>query len=117
VTPNYLALPDGTPRYRANQLTKRISAKWKAMSKEEQEDATDQLLKELNEFCDMKKLAVQNVPINAFHDTQVTVKKLEDEVISYLPTNTSCAHRIIVAQGSPCSHRDRFPFNRCPLQY
>ena len=52
------------------------------MSKEEQEEATDELLKDLEEFCDMKKLAVQNVPINAFHNTQVTVKKLEDEVKS-----------------------------------
>jgi hypothetical protein len=48
--------------------------KWKKMSKEEQEEATNELLKDLEEFHDMKKLAIQNVPINVFHDTQVTVK-------------------------------------------
>jgi hypothetical protein len=58
------------------------------MSKEDQEKATDELLKDLGDFRDMKKLSVQNVPINAFHDTQVTIKKVEDEVMSHQITFT-----------------------------
>jgi hypothetical protein len=52
------------------------------MTKEEKERATDDSFKDLEDYRDMKKLAIHNVPISAFHDTQVTVKKLEDEVMS-----------------------------------
>lgn len=57
-----------------------ISAQWRKMTKEEQEAATSNLLPELKEHCEMKKLAVQNVPINAFHDTQTSLNKIQDEV-------------------------------------
>ena len=69
------------PRYRANQLMAQVSAAWNAMSQQEKVDVTDDLLEDLNDHREMKALAVQNVPINAFHDAQVTIKQIEDEVM------------------------------------
>lgn len=86
LTCQYPALPDGAARRRASDLAPVIAAQWKQMSKEEQNAATDDLIPELKEHREMKKLAVQNVPINAFHDTQVSLKKIQDEVSFIIAT-------------------------------
>lgn len=50
------------------------------MSKSEQEDATQAAVKDLEDHREMKKLAIRNVPLEAFHDCQRSVEAIDREV-------------------------------------
>jgi hypothetical protein len=58
-----------------------ISARWHALSSEEQREETDDAVKALEDNREMKQLATHNVPINAFHDTRSTLASIEKEVM------------------------------------
>lgn len=53
------------------------------MSKSEQEDATQSAVKDLEDHREMKKLAVRNVPLEAFHDCQKSVGAIDREVFCF----------------------------------
>ena len=57
-----------------------VSAKWQAMSNEEQIAATDYSLQDLKDQKEMDALFLQNVPINAFHDTHANLAAIKSEV-------------------------------------
>lgn len=50
------------------------------MTYDEQVAATDPHLEDLQELCEVKKLSVRNVPIEAFQDASTTLQSLEKEV-------------------------------------
>ncbi|KAI9069497.1 hypothetical protein FKP32DRAFT_1553814, partial [Trametes sanguinea] len=76
------ALPAGAPRYSSSDKTviSEISAKWKAMSDEEKASVSEDLVKDLDEQKEMKALAVQSVPISAFHDVRATLESVFEEL-------------------------------------
>ncbi|KAI0684851.1 hypothetical protein BC835DRAFT_1421896 [Cytidiella melzeri] len=53
---------------------------WKAMSKEEQAEATEDELVRLAEVKDMKKTAVHHVSLNAFHDARATLASVQGQM-------------------------------------
>jgi hypothetical protein len=50
------------------------------MSKEEQEEATNNAVKELEEHREMKSFSSCNVPIHVFHNAHATIESIEREV-------------------------------------
>jgi len=82
-----------------------ISAQWNAMSAEEQNEATNDALQELKDHKEMRALALQNVPINAFHDARGNIQAVKTEVRQaclwfeqFLIASTT------TAGSSPCSN-------------
>lgn len=77
-----LALPPGVPKYSSSnkEVVAEISAKWAAMTKEEKDNYTVNLVKDLNEAKEIKLLAVQSVPINVFHDVRANMSTIFEEV-------------------------------------
>jgi hypothetical protein len=78
-----LACAPGAKRQKATELMPDIRAQWKGMSKEEQIVATEESIRSIKETREMKAFAPQNVMINAFHDTEKTLKSI-DEAVSRL---------------------------------
>ncbi|KAI0688619.1 hypothetical protein BC835DRAFT_1418996 [Cytidiella melzeri] len=74
------SLPLGVPRPKVNNLITDIRDVWKAMSKEEQAEATEDELVRLAEVKDMKKTAVHHVSLNAFHDAQATLASVQGQM-------------------------------------
>ncbi|KAI0681683.1 hypothetical protein BC835DRAFT_1252066, partial [Cytidiella melzeri] len=74
------ALPLGVPRPKVNDLITDIRDVWKAMSKEEQAEATEDELVRLAEVKDMKKTAVHHVSLNAFHDARATLASVQGQM-------------------------------------
>ncbi|GBE85875.1 hypothetical protein SCP_0803970 [Sparassis crispa] len=74
------ALPSGQTAYKSNSLPFEIKAKWDAMSPEERITITDPLLKNLQDQRETKQLAVQNVPINAFHDVRSNLASVQEQL-------------------------------------
>ncbi|GBE84608.1 hypothetical protein SCP_0605870 [Sparassis crispa] len=60
-------------RYKLSDLIDQIKEGWDALSSEERIAVTDPWIKEFEECREMRQLAVQNVAINAFHDTKATL--------------------------------------------
>lgn len=50
------------------------------MPKDEKAELSKELLKDLEELRETKALAVQNVPINAFHDVRASANVIFEEV-------------------------------------
>ncbi|OCH83692.1 hypothetical protein OBBRIDRAFT_717852, partial [Obba rivulosa] len=72
--------PEGTNRFRACDLMPELSAKWQAMSAEEREEATKDLIGELEDLREMKARAPQNVGLSTFYDIHATMASIEREV-------------------------------------
>ncbi|KAI0349370.1 hypothetical protein OH77DRAFT_1415159 [Trametes cingulata] len=77
------ALPAGVPRYSSSnpEVMARISKQWHAIPKEEKEELVKEILEEMEEAKERKTLAVQNVPVNAFHDVRATTTPLFEELL------------------------------------
>lgn len=75
-----LALPAGMPHYKANTLPAEVKAKWNGMSHDERIEYTKPLLKALKDEWEMKKLSLQNAPLNAFRDVCSNIASIQDEV-------------------------------------
>ncbi|KAG1798354.1 uncharacterized protein BJ212DRAFT_1203498, partial [Suillus subaureus] len=69
----------GIAPLKAAQCAGEIAVRWNSMSKSEQEDATQAAVKDLEDHCEMKKLAIRNVPLEAFHDCQRSVEAIDHE--------------------------------------
>ncbi|KAJ3551487.1 hypothetical protein NM688_g4676 [Phlebia brevispora] len=65
---------------KAHELSSELCTVWAEMSKEEQIEITKDVMKELQKQRDMKKYAVQNMPIAAYHDVKSTLQCIEDEI-------------------------------------
>ncbi|KAL6298785.1 hypothetical protein BKA93DRAFT_743471, partial [Sparassis latifolia] len=55
---------------------------WKSMSKEEQEAATEDEVKALDERRSMRAHAEHNVPLSAFNDARMTMANIEHELVA-----------------------------------
>lgn len=76
-----LVLPPGVPRHSSSgEVGKEISARWKKMTEDEKDEATRDLVKDLEGEKEMKALAVHSVPISAFHDVRASMDKVYEEV-------------------------------------
>ncbi|KAL6298320.1 hypothetical protein BKA93DRAFT_744378, partial [Sparassis latifolia] len=60
-------------RYKLSDLIDQIKEGWDALSSKERITVTDPWIKEFEECREMRQLTVQNVAINAFHDTKATL--------------------------------------------
>ena len=63
-----------------------VSAKWQAMSNDKQIAATDYAIQDLYDQKEMQALSLQNVPINAFHNTHANLAVIKSEVRHSFPT-------------------------------
>ncbi len=68
------------PRKKVHELARECKAEWQGMTPEERVTATEDAIEELKQQREMKKLSVQNVSINAFHDVRANLKVIEDQV-------------------------------------
>ncbi|KAG1737241.1 hypothetical protein EDB19DRAFT_1829670 [Suillus lakei] len=57
-----------------------LSTQWKGMTMEEQELAMDDLMLKISEQCEVKELAVHNVPLHTFHDSRKTLESMDCEL-------------------------------------
>lgn len=77
-----LERPSGSPSVKASQCVKELASRWNNMTKAAQEEETNDAVQSLEEFCEMKNLALHNVPLNAFQDVRKTLETLDREVLS-----------------------------------
>ncbi|KAG1858515.1 hypothetical protein F4604DRAFT_1589498 [Suillus subluteus] len=73
-------IPQGENRHKAAQHAAEISARWKGMTKEEREAATEGAMTELAEQCESKALAPHNVPLNSFQDVNKTLQSIDNQL-------------------------------------
>jgi hypothetical protein len=59
------------------------------MTKEEQEEVTDDAIEELKDHCEMKAFSACNVPLQAFHNARATMDSFEKEVKTNSSTITT----------------------------
>ncbi|KDQ58309.1 hypothetical protein JAAARDRAFT_192899 [Jaapia argillacea MUCL 33604] len=71
------ALPEGVPKKGSAALTAEISLCWKAMSKEEHEEATKDTLTQLQSQRNAKATSTHNTHISSFHDIRATLSSME----------------------------------------
>ena len=57
-----------------------LSATWKTMTREEQEEATEDVRKSLEVRRERKKTAAHSVPMGVFNDVKATMTHVETEV-------------------------------------
>lgn len=67
-------------RRKANELAPEISARWKAMSEDEQGAIGEDLIPVIEEQREAKALARRNVPLETFGDASKTLQNIEAEV-------------------------------------
>lgn len=109
-----LGIPEGENCHKAAQHTAEISARWKGMTKEEREAATEGAMIELAEQCENKALASHNVPLNSFQDVNKTLQSIDNQVCFF----HSCIFKVIltyVARGIACAYWNRDP-SYCSLR-
>ena len=80
----YLERPEGEEHQKAPALAPEIAECWNSMSPSEQKAATKDLINELQDRREMKALSTRNIPVEAFHNAQATIKNLEREASHYL---------------------------------
>ncbi|KAG1807733.1 hypothetical protein EV424DRAFT_1350561 [Suillus variegatus] len=73
------ALPNNEPRSKVTELAAEISANWRAMSKDDKKTVTEESMELLEEYRINKRTGVNNMPINAFHNTHTTLKSISNE--------------------------------------
>jgi len=81
---HHLERPEGEERQKAPALAPEIAERWNSMSPSEQKAATKDLINDLQDRREMKALSTRNIPVEAFHDAQATIKNLEREASHYL---------------------------------
>ncbi|KAJ2968182.1 hypothetical protein NUW54_g13294 [Trametes sanguinea] len=71
-------LPEGTDRKRVSDtdVTREIAETWKQMTPDEQEAATEDALKELQERKEDLTTGTHTVPLQAFHDARATLENM-----------------------------------------
>ncbi|KAG2140270.1 uncharacterized protein EDB93DRAFT_1252909 [Suillus bovinus] len=77
----------GLSKEKVHVIAAEVSAQWKCINKEERSDATDDLMQSLTDQCEMKDLALHNVPLNAFQDGRKTLDSI-DRKLSALNART-----------------------------
>ncbi len=105
-----LALPPGVPKYSSSnkEVVAEISAKWAAMTKDEKDRYTVNLVKDLDEAKEIKSLAVQSVPINAFHDIRANMSTIFEEVRPRgCPRSRTSSKLLMFALAAPASRPHR----------
>ncbi|KAH0833452.1 hypothetical protein J3R83DRAFT_12571 [Lanmaoa asiatica] len=93
--------------YKAHELSKEISSVWKALTEEQKIAGTSSAMQELEEFRSNKSFAINNIPMNAFHDTRKALSSITDQ-LSALNTRTG-TQSILIAVRSDLDHYTR-PF-------
>ncbi|KAG1837661.1 hypothetical protein F4604DRAFT_1942097 [Suillus subluteus] len=73
-------IPQGENCHKAAQHAAEISARWKGMTKEEREAATEGAMTELAEQHESKALAPHNVPLNSFQDVNKTLQSIDNQL-------------------------------------
>ncbi|KAG2743899.1 hypothetical protein P692DRAFT_20746183 [Suillus brevipes Sb2] len=74
--------PSGSPSVKASQCVKELASRWNNMTKAAEEEETNDAVQSLEEFREMKNLALHNVPLNAFQDVRKTLETLDREARS-----------------------------------
>ncbi|KAG1852589.1 hypothetical protein C8R48DRAFT_584135, partial [Suillus tomentosus] len=74
-------IPEGKNRHKAAQHAAEISARWKGMTKEEREAATEDAMIELAEQRESKAWAPHNVPLNSFQDVNKTLQSIDNQLV------------------------------------
>jgi hypothetical protein len=82
-------LPPGIPRRKASAYVGDISAKWNAMTQEEQEDVTADALEELKDHRDKKTTGRHNNFRSAFQDARATLCSVECDVCHSIHISSS----------------------------
>lgn len=85
VTNLLIELAEGVPKKGVDdiEVMAQIKAAWHAMSEEEQIACTEEKLAQIEEERKTKSVGKHTVALNAFHDMNSTVTKVEDMVSTY----------------------------------
>ncbi len=75
-----MALAEGRPNRKVNELSREIAEKWRGMSWDEKTKATEKELKELRERRVYKEIAAHHVPAISSEDHVLTCQRIEDSV-------------------------------------
>ncbi|PIL29501.1 hypothetical protein GSI_08309 [Ganoderma sinense ZZ0214-1] len=86
-----------------------LSERWKAMSEEQRAAAIGDGVEELSERRENRKEGVQNVHINAFHDTRATLAKVQQE-LEFLAGRTGMCVLTLAVRSSLDSFNPPFIF-------
>ncbi|KAG1888076.1 hypothetical protein F4604DRAFT_1915975 [Suillus subluteus] len=67
------------PHCKATELVGEISASWNTIGGDDRKAVTEEAMELLEKRHINKCTGVNNVPINAFHNTRITLKSISDE--------------------------------------
>ncbi|KAG2158625.1 uncharacterized protein EDB93DRAFT_1076728 [Suillus bovinus] len=97
------------PLRKVTKLAAEISANWRAMSKDNKKTITEESMELLEEYHINKRTGVNNMPINAFHNTHTTLKSISNE-LTVLSARTGC-YSLLMSVRSDTDHYS------CPYVY
>ncbi|KAJ2922342.1 hypothetical protein H1R20_g14754, partial [Candolleomyces eurysporus] len=72
----------GTAPIKTSDVSKELSAKWKAMSAEEQDQYTEEIVTSLKEAREVKEAGQHNCQVAAFNDVRAVVGHLQREIVN-----------------------------------
>ncbi|RXW21194.1 hypothetical protein EST38_g4661 [Candolleomyces aberdarensis] len=72
----------GAVPIKTSDVSKELSAKWKAMSAEEQEQYTEDMVQSLAEAREAKESGQHNSQMTAFHDVRAVVEHIQREIVN-----------------------------------
>lgn len=102
-------------------MTREIATKWHAMSKDEQEAATADTMKELQERKEGHAKGTHTVPVQAFNDTRATLATLQREVSRAASLPQLCRWSLMYSfttdPGPQRTYRYRDPLDRRSVRY
>ncbi|KAJ3711313.1 hypothetical protein C8R42DRAFT_564412, partial [Lentinula raphanica] len=89
----------GQPKRKANQIAADVSKLWKAMSKEEREEATKDHLKVLRDRRENKESGTwHNADISANHDSTISTHRIKEE-LQRLHSRTGDESILVIVRG------------------
>ncbi|KDQ14414.1 hypothetical protein BOTBODRAFT_44760 [Botryobasidium botryosum FD-172 SS1] len=102
----------GATRLSLKAVVKEIQPKWNAMTKDEKKAATVDAMAEIEETREMKLLAVQNLPINAFNDVRANVQAMENASTA-LHARTGAIGLSLWVRSKDCALNAPYSYTTC----
>ncbi|KDQ10068.1 hypothetical protein BOTBODRAFT_640759 [Botryobasidium botryosum FD-172 SS1] len=102
----------GATRLSLEAVVKEIQPEWNAMTKDERKAATVDAVAEIEETREMKLLAVQNLPINAFNDVRANVQAMENASTA-LHARTGAIGLSLWVRSKDCALNAPYSYTTC----
>ncbi|KAE9404796.1 hypothetical protein BT96DRAFT_935467 [Gymnopus androsaceus JB14] len=102
-------VPEGQPRQKVNELSKKIAKMWEVMSEEEKDAATREELAHLRDRRANKEVGEHRVSATAAQDSVLTLQRVQ-ETLQRLTMRTGDEHLLITTRGSNKVYHKPFVF-------